>query len=84
MVFAPIVGASFVVVVCQRASKFLFSFSADVADVTFKLIIRHDDDSYVVPQVFRARFLFGLCFEFLNRQFDFSTFFSRVEALYLL
>ena len=69
---------------CQRADKFLFSFSADVADITFKLIVRHDVDSNVVPQVFRERFLFGVCLEFLNRRFGFSTFFSRVEALYLL
>ena len=68
---------SSVVVACQRADKFLFSFSADVADVTFKLIVRHDVDSYVVPQVFGARFLFGVCFEFLNRRFGFLYFLFR-------
>jgi len=49
-----------VVVVCQHADKLLFSFSANVADVAFKFIIWHNVDSYVVPQVFRASFPFGV------------------------
>ena len=65
---------SSVVVACQRFDKFLFSFSADVADVTFEFIVRHDVDSYVVPQVFRARFLLGVCLQFLDRRFGFFNF----------
>ena len=57
------------VVACQRADKFLLSFSADMADATFKFVFRHDVDSYIVPQVFGARFLFGVFFEFLNGRF---------------
>ena len=65
---------SSVVVACQRADKFLFSFSADVADVTFEFTVRHDVDSYVVPQVFRARFLLGVYLQFLERRFGFFNF----------
>ena len=65
---------SSVVVACQCADKFLFTFSADVADVTFEFIVPHDVDSYVVPQVFRARFLLGVCLQFLDRRFGFFNF----------
>ena len=62
-------------VACQRADKFLFSLSAGVA-------VRHDVDSYVVPQVCRARFLFDVCFEFLKRRFGFLYFlFQRGGAV---
>ena len=61
-------------VACQCADKSLFSFSADVADGTFKFIIWNNVDSYVVPQVLRARFLFRGCFEFLNRRLGFLYF----------
>lgn len=63
-----------VVVVCERSDKFLFCFSPDMLDVTFEVIIRHYVYSYVVAQIFWARFLCSVCFQFLYGRFGFFNF----------
>ena len=65
--FDLIAFRSSVVIACQSADEFLFSVPSDAAaDVTFEILVFRDVDTHFIPQVFRARFLYGVHLEFLD------------------